>query len=207
MPILLGFIGLAALFFTSKAGESEAVQPVKGKPKMLFDIKDIEASMQKGGYKTEFDVYFEAASDEFGVPFALLKAHALMESSLKEKAFRDENPSKREDRTGWASRGLMQLLWANDLNNPKAKNKLYDRFKKYGYGGVQLGNGDILFDPNINIRIAAQLIADNLKACGGNLRDAINMYNAGVKESVRKAPENYVDRVLTFYKKILGEAV
>ena len=180
------------------------------KPKTLvraYGLKDIEPLAQKGGYKTEFDFWFDHFADKHDVPFALLKAHALMESSLKETAFRDENPSKRADREGWASRGLMQILWANDLKNdlvPSGK-KLYDRFKKYGFPGEKLGTGEIMFKPEVNIDIAAQLIKDNLKSVGGNLRDAVNMYNAGVKESVRKAPHDYVNRVLNYYNKILGE--
>lgn len=211
MPILvLGAMAAAAfLFFNNKAQASDGaleVYPLNEEKTRAYGLKDIEPSQQGASYKREYDIYFEAAADEFDVPFALLKAHAIQESSLKEGAFRDENPSGRTDRTGWASRGLMQLLWAPDKNNSEvaAGKKLYDRFKKYGYSGDTIGNGDLLFRPDVNARIAAQLIKDNLKSTGGNLRDAINMYNAGVKESVRKAPEGYVDKVLNYYNKILG---
>lgn len=174
----------------------------------LFNLKDVSPENQGGDYKTSYDVYFEAAADEFGVPFALLKAHAIQESSINPKAKLDENPSKREDRIGWMSRGLMQLLWADDISNDKAiaTKKLYDRFILFGYSGDFLAQskGEILYDPTVNTRIAAQLIRQNLKSCGGKLRDAINMYNTGVKESVRAAPGNYVDRVMGFYNTILG---
>jgi len=212
MPILAFGALIGAIFLLFKPSEAEAspeyieVTPMNKTKERLFNLKDIEPSEQGGSYKKDFDFYFEAAADEFDIPFALLKAHAIQESSLNQKAFRDENPSERTDRTGWASRGLLQLLWANDKNNPEAKTKLYDRFKKYGYSGDKIGNGDLLFDPTVNTRISAQLILDNLKSCGGNLRDAINMYNTGVKESVRAAPGNYVDKVMTYYNRILGEA-
>lgn len=211
MPFVIAGVAIAGLLLI-KPSDSKAADvlpeltPMKLDKTRLWGLKDVEPSLQKGGYKTDYDIYFEAAADEFDVPFALLKAHAIQESSLKEKAFRNENPSNRADREGWASRGLLQLLWAPDKNNSLAKNKLYDRFKKYGYSGDQIGSGDLLFKPDVNTRISAQLIRDNLKSCGGSLRDSINMYNAGVKESVRQAPDNYVGRVLNYYNKILGES-
>lgn len=210
MILVIGAVVSAAiLLLTQKSEASDGtfeVYPLNKDKTRAYGLKDIEPSEQGASYKREYDIYFEAAADEFNVPFALLKAHAIQESSLKEGAFRDENPSKRTDRTGWASRGLMQLLWAPDKNNSEVAvgKKLYDRFKKYGYSGDTIGNGDLLYRPDVNTRIAAQLISDNLKSSGGSIRDAINMYNAGVKESVRKAPENYVDKVLNYYNKILG---
>lgn len=186
MPIILilGVAGLAAFALASKGSSSM-------KSNRLYGLSDVSPENQGGNYKRDFDVYFDAAADEFGVPFALLKAHAFRESSFNPKAFRDENPSKRTDRIGWASRGLMQLLfWPNS-----------DRFAKYGFASSR--NPDDLYDPNLNIRIAAQLIRDNLKASNGNIRDAVNMYNAGVKESVRVAPHNYVDNVLSTYNTLL----
>lgn len=211
IPFVAAAVGVAAylLFKPSSAKASDGIvelTPMKEDKTRLWGLKDIEPGEQSGGYKTDYDIYFEAAADEFDVPFALLKAHAIQESSLKEKAFRNENPSGRADREGWASRGLLQLLWAPDKNNVLAKNKLYDRFKKYGYSGDTIGSGDLLFKPDVNTRISAQLIRDNLKSCGGSIRDAINMYNAGVKESVRQAPEKYVNKVLNYYNKIIGES-
>lgn len=210
MPIFLlgGAFAALFLFFKSQgasASESLEVYPLNKEKIRDFGLKDIDPSEQGGTYKRDYDIYFESAADEFNVPFALLKAHAIQESSLKETAFRNENPSGRADREGWASRGLLQLLWAPDKDNAAAKSKLYDRFKKYGYSGAVIGNGDLLFKPEVNARISAQLIHDNLKSAGGNIRDAINMYNAGVKESVRQAPEGYVDKVLNYYNKILGD--
>ncbi len=207
--VVLGIIAAGTFIFASQKANALDGQigltPLDSETKTRkYGLKDVDPSEQGGNYKTEHDFSFETVADEFNIPFALLKAHALQESSLNEDAYRDENPTKREDRKGWASRGLMQLLWADDKSNAAAKTKLYDRFKKYGYSGDQIKPGDILYNPNVNIRIAAQLINDNLNSCGGNLRDAINMYNAGVKESVRAAPGDYVGKVLNYYNKILG---
>lgn len=184
--ILLLVSGVAGLAIYSSM-KSKA----SGSMKRLYDLADTTPEKQGGNFKRDYDIYFDAAANEFGVPFALLKAHAFRESSFNARAFRDENPTGRTDRIGWASRGLMQLLFW-----PKS-----DRFAKYGFAANR--NPDDLFDPNLNIRIAAQLIRDNLKASNGNIRDAVNMYNAGVKESVRKAPHNYVDNVLSTYQTLL----
>ena len=59
---------------------------------------------------------------------------------------------------------------------------------------------------SINTEIAAQIILDNWKRMK-NLRDIINAYNTGVKESVRIAPHGYVDRVLGYYSEILGREI
>lgn len=164
----------------------------------LFNLPDIFPEQQGGSYKRDFDVIFEKHADRTGVPFGLLKAHAIQESSLKPRAFRDENPSKRQDRLGWASRGLMQLLaWPGTT-----------RWAKFGFSQTQTEKDlDALYDPDLNIKLAADLIKANLVVCSGNLRDAVNMYNAGVKESVRKAPDNYVDRVVGYYSTIIKRTV
>ena len=157
----------------------------------LYGLKDCKPEEQGGNYKRDFDSSYERAANKTGVPFALLKAHAIRESSQKPQAFVNESAG-RADRAGWASRGLMQILWWPGS----------DRFAKYGYPDSSLGDGSIMFQPDINCEIAAKLIADNLKACDGNLRDTINMYNTGVKESKRVAPFNYVDDVLEYYEEI-----
>lgn len=150
-------------------------------------IQDVSPENQSGPFDVSYDSYFKQASDTYGVAFALLKAHAIAESSLNPQASRTE-PS------GKISYGLLQILWWTGS----------DRFKKYGYSADAIGDGSILFDPYVNCTIAAQLIADNYKACKGSLRDTINMYNTGVKESKRQAPGGYVDKVLGYYNKILG---
>lgn len=190
MPYLI-FAGIAGLvfLFTQKASNGEETTVSE----RLYKLPDIEPENQGGSYKKDYDIYFETAADSNGVPFALLKAHAIAESSLNPNAFRDENPTKRADRQGWGSRGLMQILWWPNS----------ERWKKYGYPDKDLGvDGIRMFEPYINIDIAAHLIADNLRACQGSVRDAINMYNTGKKEAQFQAPHNYVDKVLGYYKTI-----
>ncbi|MEO8839786.1 MAG: transglycosylase SLT domain-containing protein [Herbaspirillum sp.] len=161
----------------------------------LYNLRDVSPDQQGGGYDETYDSYFLAAAKEFRVPFALIKAHAIQESSLNPNSFVNENPNSDPSRAGWASRGLCQILWWYGSN----------RLARYGYTDEQIGiTGGILFDPQANTRIAAQIIATNLNACGGNLRDAINMYNTGKKESDYEAPNGYVDKVFNYYQEILG---
>lgn len=200
MIFLIPVVGVIAYFMFAAKGDSDVNT-------RLYGLKDVEPENQKGSFKTDYDPIFKAVADEFGVPFALLKAHAIHESSLNANAYRDES-NGRADRPGWASRGLMQLLWAPQ--DPKTGDKGINnqRWTKYGYSAKDLGvDGIRQFEPLVNIRIAAQLIRDNLKASGGNLRDAINMYNSGQKESVSPAPGNYTGIVYGYYTKILGSLV
>lgn len=188
MPILAAILLGVGIFFMSRNASNAG---------RLYGLLDVLPEEQGGSYKRDFDVIFEKYADKYGVPFALLKAHAIKESSLNPRAFRDENPTKRVDRQGWASRGLMQLLaWPGTT-----------RWVQFGYPVANESDLEKMYDPEINIDLAAQLIRSNLKACGGNLRDAINMYNAGVKESVRQAPGEYVNKVVSYYEKMIKRSV
>lgn len=190
----LSIIGIGVLLFN----QNTDFESVGGTMPKIFDLPDIEPSEQGGTFKRDFDLEFQAVSDETGVPFALLKAHAIRESSLDSQAFRDENPTKRTDRIGWASRGLMQILWWPGSN----------RFGKYGFPDGTLGkDGEKMFNPYVNIKIAGQLIRDNLNSVGGNLRDAVNMYNTGKKESQYKAPHDYVNKVISSYETLIKRKV
>lgn len=193
MWLVLVAAGVGFLFFNNEVSV-----------KSLGELKDVEPINQGGRYKTDYDIFFKAVSNKTGVPFALLKAHAIAESSLNASAFRDESGG-RPDRVGWASRGLMQILWS-PLNPTKGDQGINNqRWLKYGYGASDLGvDGIRQFEPEVNITIAAMLIRENLIACKFNLRDAINMYNTGKKESVFPAPGGYVNKVMTYYETILG---
>lgn len=216
MILLIGAAAIAGLYFMTQkkpvtsendiVDESSTSTPeVKKEKVLLYDLQDVDPDDQGGSYKRDYDIYFESARDEFGVPFALLKAHAIAESSLNPNAFLDENPTKRPDRIGWGSRGLMQILWS-PLEAKKGDNGINrDRWVKYGYPADALGiDGIRQFEPNVNVRIAAQLMRDNLNSAKGNIRDTINMYNTGKKESVFPAPNGYTDKVYGYYKKLLG---
>ena len=117
-----------------------------------------------------------------------MKAHAIRESSLKPGSFL-------ADRRG-GSYGLMQLSWGPGN----------ERFSKYGYSASDIGDGQILYDNDVNTKIGAQLIRENLDRFK-NLRDAINAYNTGVAYSARIAPANYTEDVLKYYSKIIGRTV
>lgn len=190
MPILIVGVLIVGIFFAQKARGSDM-------GKRIFDLEDVLPENQGGTFKLNYDVQIEAAADKWGVPFALIKAHAIQESSLNPEAFLDENPGRRPDRMDWASRGLCQVLWW-----PGSQ-----RLKKYGYADADLGpDGEKLFEVETNVDVAAQIMKANLVSSGGNIRDAINMYNTGKKESVFKAPGNYTDKVYKNYLTLLGKA-
>jgi soluble lytic murein transglycosylase-like protein len=193
VPIIILLALSGAIFLVSQS--SFAGENMSGK--RLFDLPDIDSDSQGGNFKTDYDTFFESVADESGVPFALLKAHAIQESSLNPRAFQDENPRRVQSRQGWASRGLMQILWWPGSN----------RFLKYGFPDSELDSGEKLYEPYTNISIGAKIIAQNLKACGGDIRDAVNMYNTGKKESELEAPANYVDKVTGYYSKLIGKDV
>jgi len=185
MPFLI-ILGLGVLLL----GASQISKNSNGLP-------DIDPDEQGGNFKRDFDRSFLRAAKMTGVPFAFIKAHAIAESSLNPKAKVDES-NGRSDRKGWASRGLMQILWWPNSN----------RFAKYGHPDSELGDdGGAMFDPDLNTEIAAKLIKDNLDSVDGSVRDAINMYNTGRTEAQFKAPNGYVDKVLGYYSKLIKREV
>ncbi len=195
MPLLIVIaIGVGAIYFFTGKNPDIMSQFLKTTPDAptpnIMGLPDINAPDQGGSYDQSYDQSFMRAHDEFQVPWALLKAHAIRESALSSSAYRQEP-------TGRASYGLLQVLWWKGSN----------RFNVYGYSDDSIGDGSLLYDPDVNARIASQIILANWKTCHGNLRDTINMYNTGVKESVRHAPGNYVDDVLKYYSELVGKDV
>jgi len=184
MPIFL-ILGALALIFMGKHGEATKVSNEDN----ADTLPDVDSTQAHDSHSKEFDDAFEMASHATGVPFALIKAHAIRESALKPDAYRYENT------TVGASYGLMQVLWHTGK----------DKFAKWGYPDEDLGTGDKLFEPDVSALLGAQIIADNLTRL--SLRDAINAYNTGVAESVRVAPNNYVNDVLKYYSQIVGRTV
>ena len=189
-------LGVGVLLMSQKAKGSELpidatpgqdLYPVSNK----WNLPDIDSKFQGGGYNTQFDSVFEKVSGQIGIPFALLKAHAVAESSLRPNVSRDEGK-------GRTSYGLMQILhWPGS-----------NRFAQFGYPDDVLGSGYAkLYDPYINIFIAGKIIEDNLRRFKGNLGDAINAYNTGVARSKRVAPFNYVGKVQTYYSEIVKREV
>jgi soluble lytic murein transglycosylase-like protein len=152
---------------------------------MLLNLPDVLSDNQGGSFKRDYDDYFSRYSSKYHVPFALLKAHAIRESSLNPSAFLADSRG--------GSYGLMQLSWGPGN----------DRFKIYGWSADQIGDGQPLYNNAVNIAIGAQLIADNLKQFG-NVKDAINAYNTGVAFSTREAPANYTQDVIKYYETLIG---
>lgn len=157
-----------------------------------WGLPDIDPSLQKGGFSGVYDQAFQAASAQTGVPFALIKAHSIRESSLNPNAYHFDN------NTVGASYGLMQVEWVYGSN----------RFSKYGVDDSEIGaDGSGLYDETLNAFLGASIIRDNLNWLKGNLRDEINAYNTGHAESGGAAPANYVNDVLSYYSKIVGGTV
>lgn len=155
----------------------------------LSNLPDTTPENQGGDFDTTYDSEMWDAHSKTGVPFALIKAHAIRESSLKSDAYHFDNSSE------GGSYGLMQVEYNYGDN----------RFSKYGYPDSAIGEfGDALKDPGVNCYIGACIIRDNLEWLK-NLRDAVNAYNTGVKEGKREAPANYVNDVLGYYSTISGK--
>ena len=150
---------------------------------------DISPQDQGGNFDTTYDQNMLDASQKHNVPFALIKAHAIRESSLRSNAFHN-------DYSDHSSYGLMQVEWWPGSG----------RLAKFGYPDSEIGDGSMLYDPETNCDIGAGIIKANLDWLG-NLRDAINAYNTGVPESEREAPDNYVNDVLGYYSTLVGSTV
>lgn len=140
-----------------------------------------------------YDALFQAAGQAYGVDPALLKAHAAQESAFDPHAYRAE------PRIGDASYGLMQLLYTtarrySNVSIPTAA----DRQELTG-----------LYEPGLNVPLAARLIADNLAAAGGDVDTAIAAYNEGIGRALedrdarrawRTYDPNYVANVKACYQ-------
>lgn len=179
MPIFLIGVFVIGVMYFMNANASDGFSSSNSLP-------DVEPDEQKGKYNTNFDDAFYEAHLRTGVPFALIKAHAKRESNFDPKAYRFESTKK------GASYGLMQILWVKGSN----------RFAKWGYSDDDIRDGSLLFLEDVNTFLGAKVIQDNLSRL--KLRDAINAYNTGVAESVRVAPNNYVNDVMKIYSTLIG---
>lgn len=169
--------------------DTDLPQVVRANP---WSLPDVDPANQAGGFTTALDASIVKASGATGVPFALIKAHGIRESKLDPNAYHFDN------NTVGASYGFLQVEWIRGSN----------RFTKYGLDDSQLGfDGSFLYNPDQNAFLGASIIRDNLNWLRGNLRDTINAYNTGKKESDVEAPNNYVDDVLSYYSTIVGQEV
>jgi len=199
MPIYLILIaigaGAYAIFRTSGGNSGGNMSSSSGANP--FNLPDVDPSLQGGSYSRDYDSSFMLASALSGVPFALLKAHAIRESSLKPQANHFDSAAS------GTSYGLLQVEWGGTKYNK------VDRFAKapYNLSADEIGDGSILYDPDLNCKLGAMIIAANLKWLKNNLRDSINAYNTGHAESKGEAPANYVDDVMGYYSELVGKDI
>ncbi len=203
-PVVLVLLAIGGIFAMKGLSNAAAsASPAGGDPnpsvtrQNSWNLPDIDSSLQGGSWDQTFDESFEKASGATGVPFALIKAHAIRESALKPDAYHYDNP------TSGASYGLLQTEW----------NYGSDRFAEYGFPDADIGSqGDRLYDPDTSAVIGANIIRKNLdwlqKGRGlSGLRDSINSYNTGTSEAKHAAPNHYVDDVLKYYAGLIGQEV
>jgi len=128
-----------------------------------------------------FDSLFRAAGSQYGVDPLILKAIACQESSLNPAAVNNGNPSD-------PSYGLMQISCEPDGNGGCLQGEF--NFADW----PPSGGPNALLDPSTSIHYAAELMAENLSATGGNVWQAVAMYNSGSTNDPA-----YVSRVSHFY--------
>ena len=132
-----------------------------------------------------FDGLFIAAGQKWGVDPMVLKAIALQESSLNPRAANVSNPAD-------PSYGLMQMSCMPDGHGGCLANE-------FNLVGWPPASAAALFDPAISVDLGAQLLAQNLRATGGDYAHAIAMYNSGSTYDPA-----YVAAVQQFYSEMGG---
>jgi soluble lytic murein transglycosylase-like protein len=147
----------------------------------------------------DFDGAIGAASQASGVPVALLKAVIGAESAFNPTAYRAEAPRASLPPTadfpmgGDASFGLMQLLSRTA--------------RGLGYAGPLDG----LYDPETNVRLGAQLLAQGLDR--GSVSDSVSAYNGGWRPTLgfgspmadgTYGNQGYVNKVLSYLSYFQG---
>lgn len=136
------------------------------------------------------DDIFKKYGARYGVDWRLLKAHAVVESSLNPAAINPADPSY----------GVMQVLCKPGQNGVCA-----NRFDVQGWAGM---TRDRLLDPDVNVMIGAQIVAWNVRNFG--MPKAVAVFNRWDQRIAHPfgpfANQRYVDRVLTEYRRLGGVA-
>ena len=139
------------------------------------------------------DAIFQRNARAFGVDWRLVKAIAIVESSLNPAAV---NAADRE------SVGLMQVLC-----QPDGKGGCRNRFPAVvGWSGA---TREKLLQPDFNVYIGAQIIATNLRDYG-SIPKAVAVYNAWDQRNAPRAGpfknQRYVDKVIGEFVDMGGDA-
>jgi len=145
-----------------------------------------EKTVEKIWSLHNYDEIYKRNANIAGIPWEALKAIAQIESSENHLAI-NENEGR-----GRISVGLMQILYPHTLN---ALNRIYH---------LNFSKND-LFNPEINVELAAYLINDIRGQGYTNLSDTIASYNAGAPHVIdgKYVNQEYVDRFFRHYDKIV----
>lgn len=158
------------------------------------DVITLTSATKKPIPQSSLEQLFRRIGEEKFVDWRLLMAHAKTESSLNPNAVNLEKPDTQD-----GSYGLMQIyvVWGkngrpiNRLNLPEWNNITEEK----------------LLDPELNVRLGAGIIKENVDRYG--MPRAIAVYN---RYAERLQPQygpfvnqKYVNRVLTFYKQLKKE--
>lgn len=153
---------------------------------LIMTIRKVSAAE----IEASLDPLFEKWGRRYGVDPLLLKAHAIVESDLDAQAVNPFDPSY----------GLMQVLCTRGPNGRCA-----NTFNVDGWAGM---TAERLKNPDVNIMIAAQIVAYNVRTFG--MPRAVAVYNRWAERlSPPGGPfgnQGYVDKVLAEYERLKADA-
>lgn len=154
------------------------------------NIEDLVNVTNDQNSNVDLDALFQKHGAASGIPWQLLKAVAMTESSLNPAALNHEGDTTDER----ASRGLMQILAPSPLNVRGWKNNRPSE-------GLEA-----LFNPDVNLYYGRQILSWNLETYGAPR--GIALYNRWAeRHSPVNGPFNnqyYVDRVLGYFEQFGG---
>jgi soluble lytic murein transglycosylase-like protein len=179
----------------------------KRKNKKKKKKKHVKRRSELNGAKVDLDLIFCSAAKKYGIEKNLLKAMAVVESALNERAYRHE-----------------PMFWERYLKNNDAWKEKDPKIVSSSYGLMQLmfttawnlgfrGQAEDLYNPVINVQLGAKLLAqliDRISATTNiNLWPvdiALARYNGGSRGNPRVdgilRNQMYVDKVKVAYWEI-----
>ncbi|MHB1430324.1 MAG: lytic transglycosylase domain-containing protein [Rhodocyclaceae bacterium] len=183
--VAVGVLVAVGLVFVLEQKAGAAMLTTTGTGTSGGQLGQQNGSLQAYSNFRTFDPLFIAAGQKYGVDPLLLKAIALHESSLNPAAANTSNPSD-------PSYGLMQMSCMPDGNGGCLASE-------FNLRGWPPSSARALFNPATSIDFGAQLLAQNLRATGGNVWEAVAMYNSGSTYDPA-----YVSAVQAFYTQMGG---